>query len=76
MHLVRASVPDLGFDTMESLAKQTTYTWPHMFVRFKCPPEAIGANYSSNHIHGIFGDHVAALTAAGEQLGMEVTVLA
>ncbi len=75
MHLVRASVPDIGFETMESLAKQTTYTWPHMFVRFKCPPEAIGQHYSSNHIHGIFGDHIAALTAAGEHLGMEVTVL-
>ncbi|HTV47361.1 MAG TPA: hypothetical protein VMG59_02850 [Phycisphaerae bacterium] len=76
MHLVRASVPDLGFETMESLAKQTTYTWPHMYVRFKCPPEAIGQHYCSNHIHGIFGDHVAAITGACEYLGMEVTVLA
>ncbi len=76
MHLVRASVPDIGHDVMETLAKQTTYTWPHMFVRFNCPPEMIGQHYVSNHIHGIFGDHVAALSAACERLGMEVTVLA
>ena len=75
MHLVRASVPDIGLDVMEELAHKTTYSWPHMYVRFKCPPEAIGQHYVSNHIHGIFGDHVASLTAACEHLGMEVTVL-
>jgi len=75
MHLVRAEVPDLGFETMERLAKQTTYTWPHMYVRFKCPSEAIGEHYVSNHIHGVFGDHVAALAGACEHLGMDVKVL-
>ncbi len=75
IHLVRASVPDIGRETMESLAHQTTYTWPHIFVRFQCPPEAIGRHYCSNHIHGIFGDHVAALTAACEHLGMETHIL-
>ncbi len=75
MHLVRASVPDLGYQTMENLAQQTNYTWPHMFVRFQCAPETIGEHYYSNHIHGIFGDHVASLTAACEQLDIEVTTL-
>ncbi len=75
MHLVRASIPNLSFETMENLARQTTYTWPHMFVRFKCAPEAIGEHYCSNHIHGIFGDQVAALTAACEALDIEVTTL-
>jgi L-fucose isomerase len=75
MHLVRAGIPNLSFETMENLARQTTYTWPHMFVRFKCPPEAIGEHYCSNHIHGIFGDQVAALTAACETLDIEVITL-
>jgi len=76
MHIVRAEIPDLGFETNEKLAKQTTYTWPHMFVRFKCAPELIGENYVSNHIHGVLGDHVAAVSAACEALDMEVKVLA
>lgn len=75
MRLVRASAPKLSFESMEKMARQTTYTWPHMFVKFACPPETIAEKYSSNHIHAIYGDHVAALSACCEQLGIEVTVL-
>jgi hypothetical protein len=32
-------------------------------------------HYSSNHIHAVIGDHVAALVAACEFLGIEPVVL-
>lgn len=59
----------------ERLAKQTTYEWPHAFARFDMPLETLRDNYSSNHIHAIIGDHVAALVAACEFLGIEPIVL-
>lgn len=59
----------------EKLAKQTTYEWPHAYARFDMPLAVLRDNYSSNHIHAIIGDHVAALVAACEFLGIEPIVL-
>lgn len=74
-HLFTGSFAKLPRATEERLAKQTTYEWPHAFARFDIPIDRLRDHYSSNHIHAIIGDHVAALKGAGEALGMDVHVL-
>jgi len=75
MHLFTGSFVKLSRRTEERLAKQTTYEWPHAFTKFDIPLKTLRDNYNSNHIHAIIGDHVAALTAASEVLGIEAVVL-
>jgi L-fucose/D-arabinose isomerase len=75
MHIFTGSFEKLTRQKEERLAKQTTYEWPHAFARFDISLATLRDNYSSNHIHAIIGDHVAALVAACEVLGIEPIVL-
>jgi L-fucose isomerase len=75
MHLFTGSFAKLPRATEERLAKQTTYEWPHAFARFDISQATLRDHYSSNHIHAIVGDHVAALVSACELLGVEPVVL-
>ncbi|MBF6557617.1 MAG: L-fucose/L-arabinose isomerase family protein [Acidimicrobiales bacterium] len=59
----------------EALMRETTYEWPHAFVRFACSPEAFLSTYAANHIHAIYGSWTAELRLICEQLGIEVRVL-
>lgn len=75
MHILSGSFEKLPRKKEETLARQTTYTWPHAFARFDCSLAAVRDHYASNHIHAIIGDHVGALAAACEPLGIEPVVL-
>jgi len=75
MHMFTGSFVKLAHRTEERLAKQTTYEWPHAFAKFDIPLKTLRDNYNSNHIHAIIGNHIAALTAASEVLGIEAVVL-
>lgn len=75
MHIFTGSFVKMPHARQERLAGQTTYEWPHAFARFDMPLATLRDNYSSNHIHAVIGDHVAALVAAGEFLGIESVVL-
>jgi L-fucose isomerase len=75
MHIFTGSFEQFGDQKLERLAKQTTYEWPHAFARFDISLKTLRDNYSSNHIHAVIGDHVAALVAACEVLGIEPIVL-
>jgi len=75
MHIFTGEFVRLPRAREEKLARQTTYEWPHAFARFNLPLRVLRENYSSNHIHAIIGDHVAALVAACEMLGVEPIVL-
>jgi len=75
MHIFTGSFVKVPRAKEERLAKQTTYEWPHAFARFDMPLARLRDNYSSNHIHAVIGDHVAALVAACEFLGIEPIVL-
>lgn len=59
----------------EKLAKQTTYSWPHVFARFDISLATLRDNYDSNHIHACVGDKVAALVGACRALDIEAVVL-
>ena len=43
----------------EAKLQDTCPVWPHAFVRVNADPERLIERYDSNHIHGVFGDHVA-----------------
>ena len=75
MHIFTGSFEQMSRPKEERLAKQTTYEWPHAFARFDMPLEPLRDEYSSNHIHAVIGDHVAALVAACDLLGIEPVVL-
>jgi L-fucose isomerase len=75
MHIFTGSFVKISRAREERLARQTTYEWPHAFARFDMPLETLRENYSSNHIHAVVGDQVAALAAACEFLGIEPVVL-
>ncbi|MBU0639028.1 MAG: fucose isomerase [Planctomycetes bacterium] len=75
MHIFTGSFEKLSRAKEERLAKQTTYEWPHAYARFDVPLATLRDNYSSNHIHAVIGDHVAALAAACDVLAIEPVVL-
>ncbi len=43
----------------EARLDETCPVWPHAFVRVNVAPERLIDRYDSNHVHGVFGDHVA-----------------
>lgn len=75
MHIFTGSFEGLPQRTAERLAKQTTYEWPHAFAKFDISLKTLRDHYSSNHIHAVIGDHVAALIAACEMLHIDPVVL-
>lgn len=75
MHIFTGAFVAIPRAREEKLAKQTTYEWPHAFARFDMPLTTLRDEYSSNHIHAVIGDHVAALAAACQFLGIEPIVL-
>lgn len=75
MHIFTGAFVQVPHAKQERLARQTTYEWPHAFARFDLPLATLRDQYSANHIHAIIGDHVAALVAACQFLGIEPVVL-
>ncbi len=75
MHVFTGAFVPIARTKEERLARQTTFEWPHAFARFDMPLAVLREHYSSNHIHAIIGDHVAALAAACEFLGIQPVVL-
>lgn len=59
----------------EEKARATTWEWPHAFARFHVAPEDFVAVYSSNHIHGVYGNWVEELRWVCRILGIEAVVL-
>jgi L-fucose isomerase len=66
----------LAFPKKKALAKSqaTTGEWPHAFTKLKVPPERFIATYSSNHIHGVYGDYVEELKWVCKILNMEAEI--
>ena len=55
-------------------ARRRKTEWPHAFTKLKVPPERFIATYSSNHIHGVYGDYVEELKWVCKILNMEAEV--
>jgi L-fucose isomerase len=61
MQVLLGALERFDADTNERLMRASTYVWPHAFARFDADADEILGRYGSNHIHGVPGDHVAAL---------------
>lgn len=70
MHYFTGSFVRFGEATDKNLSAQTSPEWPHCFATFECDPNRLAQEYSSNHIHAIFGDWTAELSAACDALGV------
>ena len=75
MHMFTGSFAKLPRATEIRLGKQTNPEWPHAFARFDIALETLRDNYCSNHIHAIIGDHIAALSATCDAMGIDAVVL-
>jgi L-fucose/D-arabinose isomerase len=52
----------------------TQAEWPHTFTKLRVPPERVIATYSSNHIHGVYGNYVEELKWVCKILNREAEV--
>jgi len=59
----------------EAKLQETCPVWPHAFVRFAGDPEALVDRYDSNHVHAVYGDHVAALQKFAQLTGIDCEVI-
>jgi L-fucose isomerase len=75
MHMFTGSFVRYSSEEDERLARLTTYEWPHAFARFDCPYAEFVGSFSANHLHAAIGDHVAALKALCEEVGIEPILL-
>ena len=71
MHVMRGSLEQFDEETNEDLMSQSTYEWPHAFVRMKAEAEEILSRYGSNHIHAIPGDYVEELKVVCKLLDVD-----
>jgi len=63
MQVLRGDMVQFDPETNERLMRQSTYEWPHAFVRMHTDSRDVLSRYGSNHIHAAPGDHVEALRA-------------
>lgn len=76
LQLTRGQFERYDDATNEALARQSTFEWPHAFARLDAPADQFLARFGANHIHAVPGDHIGALTATADLLGIDVDDLA
>ena len=76
MAILPAEFLELPPEVAERKAAATTPEWPHAFARLKVSPETFIDTYSSNHIHGVYGNYVEELIWACKVLGIGYRVYA
>jgi L-fucose isomerase len=59
----------------EAKLQETCPVWPHAFVRVKMDPLVLIDRYDSNHVHGVYGDHIAELQTFCELKGIACEVI-
>src|SRR5437867_541197 len=74
MAILPAEFVELPADVAERKAAATTPEWPHAFARLKVPPDTFIETYSSNHIHGVYGNYVEDLIWTCKILGIDYRV--
>nr|WP_274967324.1 L-fucose/L-arabinose isomerase family protein [Pseudothermotoga lettingae] len=61
MTVIKGEFLDFGEQKNEEKARNTQIEWPHAFAKLKISADDFLATYSSNHIHGVYGDYVEEL---------------
>lgn len=62
-------------DFPQEKLQESCPVWPHGFVAVDIDPERLIQNYDSNHVHGIYGDHIDALVKFCELKQIQCDVL-
>ena len=62
-------------DFPQEKLQESCPVWPHGFVVVDIDPEQLIQNYDSNHVHGIYGDHIAELVKFCELKQIQCDVL-
>jgi len=75
MVIVRGESLDLPREETRKLAAETTPTWPHVWAKLECSFEEFLNIFPCNHVQGVPGDRVRALTMACEIAGIKPIVL-
>lgn len=71
MHVARGAFESYDDATNETLARQSTFEWPHAFTRLEVEAEEFLSTFGANHIHAVPGEHVAELRAVCRMLDIE-----
>jgi len=75
MVIVRGEAIDLDAETRKALNAQTDPTWPHVHARLNCTFEEFLSVFPSNHVLGVPGNRVRALTYLCEMAGVTPIIL-
>lgn len=75
MLIVRGMSVDLPADERERLRNMTNPTWPHVYAKLECGFDEFVATFPSNHVLGVPGDRVRALTYLCEIAGITPVLL-
>lgn len=76
MNIIKGEFLDFGEHKNEEKARTTQVEWPHAFARLKVSVEQFLSTYSSNHIHGVYGDYVEELIHFCKLTGIDFSVYA
>jgi len=75
MVIVRGRSVELPPETSQELKNQTDPTWPHVWAKLHCTFQQFLNVFPANHIQGVPGDRVNALTMLCEMAGIQPIVL-
>lgn len=75
MAIMKGESMDLDEETRKQINAQTDPTWPHVHAKLNCSFEQFLSVFPSNHVMGIAGDKLRALTYLCEITGITPIVL-
>lgn len=72
LHLLRGELVSFGEAVDEELARQSTYTWPHAFAKFRARGDEFLRRFGANHIHAVPSDYAEELRIVCRMLDIDV----
>ncbi len=75
MVIIPGEAVELPEEESQALKEQTDPTWPHVWARLECSFEEFLNVFPCNHVQGVPGDRVRALTMLCEMTGIKPIVL-
>ena len=70
MHIVRGEFVRFDQAVERRIVQEVQPNWPHAFCRLASPADEFLQHFPTNHIHGVYGDHVSELAHVCRNLGV------